>query len=85
MTISAAPPWIGVLIALLNPIPNKLPFTEFTLKNLSNFLYLPNNVWVTFYFFAIYCFSFCHFYTYGRSLNQAFITFLAYSTVQFQS
>ena len=85
MTMSAAPPWIGVLIALLNPMPIKEPLKLLVEKNLSRFLYLPSKVWVILSFLAIYCLCFCHYSTSGRSLNQALITFLASSIEQFQS
>jgi hypothetical protein len=84
ITISAAPPWIGVFIARRIHIPF-IFFGALSLKNLSKRLNLPSKVWVNFFCWAVFCFYICHLFTYGRSLNQHSITFSASSKVQFQS
>lgn len=84
ITISAAPPWIGVLIDLRIHIPLKFLGAP-GLKNLSSLRFLPNKVNVYFLFSAILCLCYCQALTSRRSLNQASIIFLASSTEQFQS
>lgn len=73
MTMSAAPPWIGVLIALRFHIPTS--FLSLVLKKRSNLRTLPKSVTVFLLLCAVYCFCSCHFFTSGRSLNQHFITY----------
>lgn len=64
MTMSAAPPWIGVFIARLSRMPLSRPFLLYgPSKSLSNFLNRPSKVCVYFFFSAISCFISCHFLT----------------------
>lgn len=83
ITMSAAPPCIGVLMALRFHIPTN--FLSFVLKKRSNLRTRPRSVCVFLSFYAVFCFYSCHFLTSGRSLNQHFMTYSAYFFEQFQS
>lgn len=81
MTTSAAPPYIGVLMAAHNP----LPLNCHVVKYLVRFLYLPRRVWVHPFISAILWTSDCQSLTSGLSLYQISKLYYASSIEQSKS